>query len=89
LYFSWNLSNPLLQFDRQLLAQAGIQYAGRNVIRFIPKELENRLANMEKEYAESKGKKFPHDIAKTVFESKAAPEGFAFEIVSQRYRKGR
>ncbi|MCO8124145.1 hypothetical protein NHH03_20545 [Stieleria sp. TO1_6] len=89
LYFSWKLSNPLLQFDRQLLAAAGIQYAGRNVIRFIPAELENLLANMEKEYAESKGKKFPHDIAKTVFESTSNGSGFEFKIVSQRYRKGR
>lgn len=88
LYFSWKLSNPLLQFDQQLLGAAGIQFSGRNVIRFVPKELENALANMEKEYAESKGKKFPHSIAKTVFESKADGSGYAFSIVSQRYRKG-
>jgi len=86
LYFSWKLSNPLLQFDRQLLAAAGIDYSGRNVIRFIPPDLENRLAAMEKEYAESKGKKFPHDIAKTVFESTSDGSGYQFAIVSQRYR---
>ncbi|KAA5540998.1 hypothetical protein FYK55_19045 [Roseiconus nitratireducens] len=89
LYFSWKLSNPLLQFDRQLLAAAGIEYSGRNVIRFIPPDLENRLAAMEKEYAEANGKKFPHDIAKTVFESKSGGSGYEFSIVSQRYRKGR
>jgi hypothetical protein len=89
LYFSWKLSNPLLQFDRQLLSQAGIQYAGRNVIRFIPPDLENRLAMMEKEYAEEKGKTFPNDIAKTIFESNSTGKGFEFSIVSQRYRKGR
>ena len=87
LYFSWKLSNPLLQFDRQLLAAAGISYAGRNVIRFIPKDLENRLANMEKEYAEGKGKEFPGSIAKTVFESNADGSGYKFSIISQRYRK--
>ncbi|OYP35992.1 hypothetical protein [Rhodopirellula sp. MGV] len=89
LYFSWKLSNPLMQFDRQLLGEAGIAYSGRNVIRFIPSELENGLAQMEKEYCERKGKKFPHDIAKTVFESSAEGNGFAFSIVSQRYRVGR
>ncbi len=89
LYFSWKLSNPLLQFDRQLLGAAGIAYAGRNVIRFIPEELENRLAQMEKEYCESKGKEFPGSIAKTVFESNADGSGYAFSIVSQRYRAGR
>ena len=88
LYFSWKLSNPLLQFDQQLLAAAGIQYSGRNVIRFVPKDLENLLANMEKEYAESKGKKFPNSIAKTVFESTADGSGYKFDIISQRYRKG-
>ncbi|QDV47738.1 hypothetical protein Enr13x_76500 [Stieleria neptunia] len=88
LYFSWKLSNPLLQFDRQLLGAAGIQVSGRNVIRFVPKDLENQLANMEKQYAEEKGKKFPHSIAKTVFESTADGSGYVFSIVSQRYRKG-
>ncbi|PAY18928.1 hypothetical protein CKO51_13940 [Rhodopirellula sp. SM50] len=88
LYFSWKLSNPLLQFDRQLLTAAGIQVNGRNVIRFVPKDLENRLANMEKQYAEEKGKKFPHSIAKTVFESTVDGGGYSFSIVSQRYRKG-
>lgn len=89
LYFSWKLSNPLLQFDRQLLAAAGIAYSGRNVIRFIPPELENELAQMEKAYAEGKGKEFPGSIAKTVFESSADGSGYKFTIVSQRYRKGR
>ncbi|MCA9138296.1 MAG: hypothetical protein KDB00_16110 [Planctomycetales bacterium] len=88
LYFSWKLSNPLLQYDKQLLGAASIQTNGRNVVRFIPPELENILANMEKDYAESKGKKFPGSIAKTVFESKAEGGGYAFTIVSQRYRKG-
>jgi hypothetical protein len=89
LYFSWKLSNPLLQFDRQLLGAAGIQFSGRNVIRFIPKDLENKLANLEKEYAESKGKEFPGSIAKTIFESTADGSGYEFKIISQRYRKGR
>ncbi|MCD0461451.1 hypothetical protein [Roseiconus lacunae] len=89
LYFSWKLSNPLMQFDQQLLAAAGIAYSGRNVIRFIPKDLENQLAQMEKEYCERKGKKFPHDIAKTIFESNPDGNGFSFSIVSQRYRVGR
>ena len=88
LYFSWKLSNPLLQFDRQLLGAAGIQYAGRNVIRFIPKDLENALAQMEKDYCESKGKNFPGSIAKPVFESSADGSGYQFAIVSQRYRIG-
>lgn len=90
LYFSWKLSNPLMQFDRALLAAAGIEYSGRNVIRFIPKNLENVLANMEKAYADGKGQgdEFPKKIAKTVFESSSTGSGYEFKVISQRYRKG-
>ena len=88
LYFSWKLDNPLLQFDRQFLLAAGVRVDGRNVVRFIPKDLENRLAQMEKEYCESKGKTFPKSIAKTIFESAPDGSGYQFAIVSQRYRIG-
>ncbi len=88
LYFSWKLSNPLLQFDRQLLGAAGVQVTGRNVIRFIPPDLELVLQDLEQKYAESKGKKFPNSIAKTVFESNSDGSGYQFSIVSQRYRPG-
>ncbi|MEO1524399.1 MAG: hypothetical protein AAFX06_03145 [Planctomycetota bacterium] len=89
LYFSWKLSNPLMQFDRSLLGAAGISFSGRNVVRLIPADLENRLANLEKDYCESKGKTWPGSIAKTIFESVRAENGFEFQVVSQRYRPGR
>lgn len=88
IFFAWKLSNPLVQFDRALLSAAGISYSGRNVVRLIPADLENRLANYEKAYCESKGKNFPSSIAKTVFESVRAENGFDFQVVSQRYRPG-
>ncbi|MEL6105446.1 MAG: hypothetical protein AAFU85_05400 [Planctomycetota bacterium] len=89
LYFSWKLSNPLIQFDRALLSAAGISYSGRNVIRFVPADLENLLANIEKDYCEKKKKTWPGSIAKTVFESVRGDNGFEFQVVSQRYRPGR
>lgn len=87
LYFSWKLSNRLAVYDRQLLGQAGISTAGRNVIRFIPAELESKLTAMEKEHCESHGKTFPGDIAKTVFESHPHGDVFEIRIVQQRHRR--
>ena len=87
LYFMWNSPSPLMQFDRQLLGKAGIPLPNRTMLKFIPVTLENQLANIEKEYWESKGYTSVTQIAKTVFESKADGRGYKFEVTSQRYRK--
>ncbi len=86
LYFSWKRSNPFAQFDRQLLAAADIPTVDRNVVRFIPRDLEDTLASMEKEFCENNGRSFPGDIAKTTFQSDTTENGFAFQVVNQRYR---
>ena len=87
LYFMWNSPSPLMQFDRQLLGKAGIPLPNRQMLKFIPKSLEDQLANIEKAYWESKGYTSVTQIAKTVFESKADGRGYKFEVTSQRYRK--
>lgn len=87
LYFMWNSPSPLMQFDRQLLQSAGIQLPNRQMLKFIPKDLENQLAHTELEYSTSKGHPSVTEIAKTVFECKPDGGGFKFEVVSQRYRK--
>lgn len=89
LYFMWATASPLKQFDIQLLTQAGINTGGRQILKFIPKDLENRLARTELDYAISKGHKSVTEIAKTVFMSKPAGSGYAFEVTEQRYRKGK
>ncbi|TWU07996.1 ABC transporter ATP-binding protein [Stieleria varia] len=89
IYFSWKTQTPLIQYDRQLLGQAGVQLQGRNIVRFIDAELENVLAHAELEYAKSKSYQSVTQIAKTVFECKAGGDGYVFEVVSQRYRKGK
>ena len=89
LYFMWNSPSPLMQFDRQLLQQAGIQLPNRQMLKFIPKDLENLLATIELEYSTDKGHPSVTEIAKTVFEAKPAGGGFEFEVISQRYRKPR
>ena len=83
----WNSPSPLMQFDRQLLGKAGIPLPNRQMLKFIPTQLENELAQIEKTYWESKGYTSVTQIAKTVFESKADGRGYKFEVTSQRYRK--
>ncbi|MGI9469915.1 MAG: hypothetical protein ACR2NZ_00180 [Rubripirellula sp.] len=89
LYFMWNSPSPLMQFDRQLLQKSGIQLPNRQMLKFIPKDLENQLAQIELDYSKSKGHPSVTEIAKTVFESKSDGSGYKFEVTSQRYRKPR
>jgi hypothetical protein len=90
LYFMWSMPSPLMQFDQQLLQQAGIPFANRQILKFIPKDLEDTtLANLERDYYLSKGYNSVTQIAKTVFACKADGGGYKFEVTSQRYRKGK
>tara|TARA_A100001391_G_scaffold204899_2_gene202363 strand:+ start:247 stop:1263 length:1017 start_codon:yes stop_codon:yes gene_type:complete len=89
LYFMWTTNSPLKSYDIQLLGQAGITTNGRQIIKFIPDQLENQLAHTELEYAAAKGHKSVTEIAKTVFQSKPSGSGFAFEVTEQRYRNKR
>jgi hypothetical protein len=88
LYFMWSTPSPLMEFDRQLLQQAGIQLPSRQMLKFITKDLENQLAQIELDYSKSKGHPSVTEIAKTVFESQPEGSGYQFVVVSQRYRKG-
>ncbi len=89
IYFMFTTPSPLQKYDQQLLQQAGIKVAGRNQLKFIPPELENQLAHTELDYAKSKGHQVINDVAKTIFESKPSGSGYAFEVIEQRYRKGK
>ena len=91
LYFMFNRPTPLQKFDQQLLGKAGATVgAKRTTLKFIPPELENRLAQIELEYARGKGHESVKEIAKTVFKSEAESGGrYAFTVTSQRYRKPR
>lgn len=86
LYFMWKQEGPLVAYDRQLLGQAGVNTQRRQLLKFIPKELEDRLAQTEMKYAISKGHSTVKEIAKTIFESQAAGAGYEFVVVEQRYR---
>ena len=87
LYFSWKQTNELARFDQQLLSAAGIRVTGRNLVRFIPTELESQLLELEKQHCEAHGMEFPDSIVRTVFESRQSDGGFAFQVIQQRYRR--
>ena len=89
LYFMFKRPTPLSRYDRQLLIKAGVPLPGRSMVKLIPPQLENTLATIELEYSTSKGHPSVTEIAKTVFASKSAGGRYAFEVVSQRYRKSR
>lgn len=86
LYFMWRQEGALKEFDKQLLSSAGVRTQGRQILKFIPKDLENQLAQIEMRYAISKGHNSVKEIAKTVFESQAGTTGFQFVVIEQRYR---
>ncbi|MEO8268121.1 MAG: hypothetical protein ABI557_00280 [Aureliella sp.] len=87
LYFQWRQEGPLKQFDQRLLEQAGVRTDGRSILKFIPKPLESQLAITEMKTANGAGYQSVKDIAKTVFESRAATGGgYEFVVIEQRYR---
>ncbi len=90
LYFIWTSPSPLMQYDRQLLRKANISLQGkRQMLKFIPPDLENLLAQTELQYAKEKGHQSVTEIAKTIFESASDRDGYKFTVVSQRYRTPR
>lgn len=88
LYFMWTTPGPLMQYDRQLLQKAGVSLAdNRQMVKFIPQQLENMLANIELDFAKSKGHSSVTEIAQTIFESQPSDGGFTFVVIDQKYRR--
>lgn len=89
-YFMSVSHGILKEFDQQLLRLAGIELMGRQPIKFVSKEAEEQLTQLEVAYAQSKmGVSFPKGrIMRTVFECRPDANGNGFEIVvvSQRYK---
>ena len=86
LYFMWTTPGPLMKYDQQLLQKAGVNLTGRQMLKFLSKDLENMLANIEMDYAKTKGHTSATEIAETIFESRGADGAYQFEVVSQKYR---
>jgi len=85
MYMTWK-GGPLEQFDRQLLARAGIPTANRLMMQFFPEEVEDRLAWIEMENAKSQGHSSAKEFLKTVFGVQNDGRGYEFFVVDQRFR---
>ena len=81
LYMSYQ-SGALKEFDRQLLAKAGVPTQGRTLLQFYPRSVEARLAALEKNRAGGRPLK---DIRKTIFGVRKSGAGYKFEVTDQMY----
>jgi hypothetical protein len=84
--------NVLLQYERQILQSVGVPNSGRQIIKLLPNDSEEVLAQAEAAYyREHRSKEIRvASIAKTVFECRAKEKGSGFEfvVIDQRYRTG-
>ncbi len=85
LYMLW-ASGALKRFDQQFLRAAGVKTAGRIVMQFYPKLVEDQLIRTEMAHANRNGKTSLKQIKKTVFGVRRQGNGFEFFVVSQVYR---
>lgn len=89
LYFMSTTQNVLEQYERQILQSAGIPNTSRQILKFISKDTEEKLAQAEATYyTEKRGKELRiADIAKTVFECRPIKKsgGYEFIVIDQRY----
>jgi hypothetical protein len=85
LYMLWTMG-ALKAFDQRLLRAAGVKTAGRVVVQFYPKPVEDMLARIEIEYAGRNGKTSVKQIKQTVFGVRRQGTGFEYYVVSQVYR---
>ena len=78
LYMSWR-SGRRQEADRSLLTRAGIALGGRLVVQFYPSEVENRLAQIELDFAGRQA----GEIRKTRFGVRSVDNGFEFYVLEQ------
>ena len=83
LYMTWR-SGALEEFDRQLLARAGIATAGRLIVQFYPRDVEAQMAALESQRA---GRHSLGDIVRTVFQVQKTGPGYRFEVTEQDYKQ--
>jgi hypothetical protein len=82
LRFGWK-AGRLQEFDRQLLAKAGVDVHGRVVVQFASQALESELARLELEQAQERD---VSEIRKTVFGVESVGNGYALFVQRQDYR---
>jgi len=80
-YLTWR-RGELQKADRELLTRAGVSSTGQIILKFLPPQLEARLAEMEKAH----GGFEPRDIGGTRFGIRAEGDGYNFYVLTQWYR---
>lgn len=78
LYMSWQ-GGTLQQFDMQLLQAAGIDPRGKIVVQFYPEAVENRLAQLERSFANREA----NQIRRTTFGIRMTNGQADFYVISQ------
>jgi hypothetical protein len=89
LYFLNRREGPLLKYERDLLGKAGTPVAGRQVLKLLPKTLEDQLAVLEKQHAiKERGPQVStKEFAKTIFECQPGDaKDYRWVVVEQRFR---
>jgi hypothetical protein len=90
LYFLNRREGPLSKYEKDAVSKAGVKIAnGRQVLKLIPKDLEDALAILEKSYAvKEQGRDVSvKEISKTVFESRQkSAKAYEWAVVEQRSR---
>jgi hypothetical protein len=79
-YLTWR-RGELEKVDRELLTRAGIDSQGRPVIKFLPREVEATLLQLERARAGNDAK----SIRRTRFAIRAGGHGYTFEVLDQSY----
>lgn len=84
-YMTW-LAGHLRDLDTTLLGKAGVSVGDHLTAQFYPEALENHLAELELQFAGKQHK--PEEISRTVFELRAADNGYELVVVEQEYDSG-
>jgi len=85
LYMTWK-GGTLQQFDRTLLARAGISTNRRIMFQFYPEIVEDQLAVIEKANADRLGHNSVKEYLKTIFGVRAKGREYEFVVAEQRFR---
>jgi hypothetical protein len=75
---------PLKQTDESLLNRAGIATKSRIIMQLYPKEIEDTLATLERQYAGAS--RDIRSIRRTIFEVKEVGGGYEYVVKDQMYR---
>jgi hypothetical protein len=84
-YLTWR-KGEMQKADKELLARAGIETGDGLALKFLPREVEAELADLEKRSADEAGKTLK-EIRTTQFGIRSEGSGFSFFVLEQTYRR--